>query len=1034
MHRSCYSLQASPEFSTLVELLRYRGLYQSEQIAFIFLADGEQEADKLTYHALDQQARMIAVQLQGMEMTGERALLLYPPGLEFIAAFFGCLYAGVVSVPMYPPQNNHHISRLRAIAANAQATHILTTASLAARIEELSAQSPELARFRVVATDQLASDWEGAWQQPALSSDTLAFIQYTSGSTGTPKGVMVSHGNLLHNQRAIKQAFDHSESTIYVSWLPLFHDMGLIGNVLQPLYLGVPCIFMAPAAFLQKPFRWLQAISHYRATTSGGPNFAYDLCVSKITPEQRANLDLSSWTVAFNGAEPVRADTLDRFNATFGPCGFHREAFYPCYGMAEATLFISGGIPSKPPHLHRIDRAALEQNQVMTATDKPARTFVSCGRTWLDDKLVIVDPDSRSLCPSGQVGEVWVAGPSVAQGYWNRTEQTRETFQAYLADNYQEPFMRTGDLGYLQDDELFITGRLKDLLIIRGRNHYPQDIELTVEKSHPALRAGCGAAFAVEFEGSEQLVVAQEVRQDQLGKLDTNGVVGAIRQAIAEQHELQVYAVLLLKTNSIPKTSSGKLQRHACRAGFLSGDLNILYQWQQSHTDSTLAALPARQDAPNVCQPERSRLAIQDWLVASISWLLKIAPDQINVRDPLAHYGLDSSTAVILSGDLETWLGRRLSPTLAYDYPSIQALAEYLAEEPRAETARLTGSTKGNGEAIAIIGIGCRFPGANGPDAFWQCLCAGFDAITEVPSSRWDIDAFYDPKPATPAKMNTRWGGFLEYVDQFDPQFFGISPREAIHMDPQQRLLLEVSWEALEHAGQAPEQMSGSRTGVFMGISSSDYFHLQRSHAVEVHAYSGTGNALSIGANRLSYLLDLRGPSWTVDTACSSSLVAVHQACQSLRQDECDLALSGGVNLVLTPDLTISFSQAQMLAADGRCKTFDAAANGYVRGEGCGVVVLKRLSDARRAGDPILAVIKGSAVNQDGRSNGLTAPNGYAQRAVIRQALECAQVAPAQIGYLEAHGTGTALGDPIEVNALKDVLLEGRPPFWGRYF
>jgi acyl-CoA synthetase (AMP-forming)/AMP-acid ligase II len=568
--KSRYSLQASPEFSTLVELLRYRGLYQPEQTAFIFLRDGEQEADKLTYQALDQQARMIAVQLQAMGMTGEHALLLYPPGLEFIATFFGCLYACVVAVPMYPPRDKHHISRLRAIAADAQATCILTTASLAVRIEELSAQSPELARLPMVATDQLASDWAGAWQQPALNDDTLAFLQYTSGSTGVSKGVMVSHGNLLHNERAIKQAFDHNESTVFVSWLPLFHDMGLIGNVLQPLYLGVPSILMAPAAFLQQPLRWLQAISHYRATTSGAPNFAYDLCVSKITPEQRTRLDLSSWTVAFNGAEPVRADTLDRFTTAFAPCGFRREVFYPCYGMAETTLFVSGGLPSEPPRLHRVDQVALEQNRVMAATHKEARTLVSCGRTWLDHTRLSVDPDSRSPCPPGQIGEIWVAGSSVAQGYWNRPEQTQETFQAYLADGHAGPFLRTGDLGYLQDGELFITGHLKDLMIIRGRNHHPQDIELTVEQSHPALRAGCGTAFAVELKDSEQLVVAQEVRRDQLRKLSTDEVVGAIRQAIAEQHELQVHTVLLLKTNSTPKTSSGKIQRHACRVGFLS--------------------------------------------------------------------------------------------------------------------------------------------------------------------------------------------------------------------------------------------------------------------------------------------------------------------------------------------------------------------------------------------------------------------------------------------------------------------------------
>ncbi len=336
-------------------------------------------------------------------------------------------------------------------------------------------------------------------------------------------------------------------------------------------------------------------------------------------------------------------------------------------------------------------------------------------------------------------------------------------------------------------------------------------------------------------------------------------------------------------------------------------------------------------------------------------------------------------------------------------------------------------------ESIAIVGMGCRFPGAKNPESFWQLLQNRVDAISEVPMSRWDAEAFYDPNPATPGKMNTRWGGFLETVDEFDPQFFGISPREAESIDPQQRLLLETSWEALENAGIAPHKLRGSKTGVFVGISTNDYSRLQFSNQKGSDAYFGTGNAFCIAANRLSYLMDFRGPSLAIDTACSSSLVAVHQACQSLRRNECQLALAGGVNLILSPDLTIAFSQARMLAADGRCKTFDANADGYVRGEGGGIVVLKRLSDALRDEDNILAVIKGSAINQDGHSNGITAPNGRSQQAVIREALSFAKVQPHQISYVEAHGTGTSLGDPIEVNSLKEVLMEGREtsqPCW----
>ncbi len=424
---------------------------------------------------------------------------------------------------------------------------------------------------------------------------------------------------------------------------------------------------------------------------------------------------------------------------------------------------------------------------------------------------------------------------------------------------------------------------------------------------------------------------------------------------------------------------------------------------------------------------------IQAWLVDKVSEQLKIASQSIDVQEPFARYGLDSLAAMMLSTELEDWLGLSLSPTLVYDYPSIAALAEHLAvvvenSQPELEYEGVTDESGGNDgtDAIAIIGIGCRFPKAKDPEAFWQLLQNGTDAIVEVPGDRWDIQQVYDAQAATPGKMNTRWGGFLENVDQFDAGFFGISPREAESIDPQQRLVLEVSWEALENAGIAPQRLKGSQTGVFIGISTNDYARLQFNHPTGTDAYFGTSSAFSITANRLSYLLDLRGPSWAVDTACSSSLVAVHQACQSLRQKESELALAGGVNLILTPELTIAFSQAQMMAADGHCKTFDASANGYVRGEGCGIVVLKRLSDAQRDGDNVLGIIRGSAVNQDGRSNGLTAPNGPSQQAVVRQALEKAQVQPSQISYVEAHGTGTPLGDPIEVNSLKEVLTQGR--------
>ncbi|MEH2045157.1 fatty acyl-AMP ligase [Nostoc sp.] len=593
---SVYSntLITPPYFSTLVELLIYRAQNQSEQKAYSFLQSTETEAASLTYRELHVQAQAIAATLQSLDIFGERALLLYQPGLDFIAAFFGCLYASVIAVPAYPPRRNQKLSRLQAIAADAQAKIVLTSKSILDSLQTgFNQEDLEISGLHWLATDELSNDLAQAWQPQELIGNTLAFLQYTSGSTGTPKGVMITHGNLLHNERMIEKAFGHTNKTIVVGWLPVFHDMGLIGNVLQPLYLGVPCILMSPVDFLQKPIRWLQAISHYKATTSGGPNFAYDLCIRKVTPEQLATLDLSSWEVAFTGAEPVRAETLEQFASTFAPCGFRREAFYPCYGMAETTLIVSGGEKTALPITCNVEKAALEQNRIVKQHESRGdiQTIVGCGQSPADQKVVIVDPQSLTMCAPEQVGEIWVAGPSVAQGYWNQLEETEKTFHAYLADTgvsdsgTSVPFFRTGDLGFLQDGELFITGRLKDVIIIRGQNHYPQDIELTVENSHPALKPASGAAFSIDFKGSERLVIVQEVERSYLRKLNVQEIVGNVRQAVIGQHGLDIFATVLIKTGSIPKTSSGKIRRQACRTAFLSGSLDVMEDWTENPQD-----------------------------------------------------------------------------------------------------------------------------------------------------------------------------------------------------------------------------------------------------------------------------------------------------------------------------------------------------------------------------------------------------------------------------------------------------------------
>jgi acyl carrier protein len=563
------------EPATLVDLLCWRASHEPERRAYTFLGDGEAEERRVSYGELDRQAQAVAAQLDSLGVAGgERALLFYPPGLKYVAAFLGCLYAGVVAVPAYPPRPNRSVSRLRTIVADSKATVALTTTHILSRLERRSAYAPEMKSLLWLATDT-NRDPAGNWHRPEMGANTLAFLQYTSGSTAAPKGVMLTHGNLLHNLAMIYHALGHTSQSQMVIWLPPYHDMGLIGGLLQPLYAGLPVALMSPTSFLQHPLKWLQAISRLGAHTSGGPNFAYDICARRSTPEERATLDLSSWEVAFTGAEPVRQETLERFAAAFAPCGFRREAFYPAYGLAEATLFVSGGSRTAPPVVLPVKGAELQRDRVVPVSvgEEGARMLVGCGRTLADQKVVVVDPNSLTRCPHDRVGEVWVSGPSVAQGYWGQAEETKHAFRAYLADTGEGPFLRTGDLGFLHHGELFVTGRLKDLIVVRGRNHYPQDIEQTVEQSHVALRPGGCAAFSVGAGEGEQLVVVQELERRYVTNANMGEVVASIRRAVAEHHELQVHAVVLIKTGSIPKTSSGKIQRRATRAAYADGTL-----------------------------------------------------------------------------------------------------------------------------------------------------------------------------------------------------------------------------------------------------------------------------------------------------------------------------------------------------------------------------------------------------------------------------------------------------------------------------
>lgn len=703
---------------TLVDLLRTRASESPNTTAYDFLVNQGEQSLHVTYGELDRQARAIAASMQSFQCVGERALLLYAPGLDYIAAFFGCLYAGVVAVPCYPPRARRTDTRLQTIARSTQADFVLSTRKFFSSGEQWLAQMPELKDAHWLLTDEIAVDEAIHWRQPVIDTGTLAFLQYTSGSTRLPRGVMLTHENLLHNLYWIRQYLHIQPHSRAVSWLPPYHDMGLIGGILQPLYSGIPAILYSPTAFLEQPLRWLEVISRTRATISGGPNFAYDLCARKAKEQERAKLDLSCWEVAFSGAEPIRAETLERFARTFEPCGFRREALFSSYGLAEATLLVSAAGKGHFPVIRSVDSAALQCNQVQVATsiDTKVQVLVGCGKTVPDQTTIIVNPVLRTCCQRNQVGEIWVAGQSVAQGYWQQPEDTTQTFAACLADG-KGPFLRTGDLGFIDDDDqLFITGRLKDLIVIRGRNCYPQDIELTVEHCHQALRAGSCAAFSVDIAGEERLVVVQELER-QFRFADCEEVAVAIRQRVAEAHELHVYAVVLIKPGSLPKTSSGKVQRQYCRALFLEQRLSIVAQSvfggeltvtnEVADDEMLLHRLNMMPD-----QAGRRDLAVR-FLQQRIAHLFAIAPENVDVRQPLNTFGLDSLMAVELKNSIEVFLGVIIPINMVLEgMNTIQLVETMLSRHDHFSTSSELAATPAER-------VPARFPLASNQRALW---------------------------------------------------------------------------------------------------------------------------------------------------------------------------------------------------------------------------------------------------------------------------------------------------------------------------
>jgi acyl-CoA synthetase (AMP-forming)/AMP-acid ligase II/acyl carrier protein len=628
----------------------------------------------LTWGELDRRARALGSWFDRTNARGERAVLLYPSGLDYITALYGCLYAGVIAVPAYPPRMNRHLSRILAIVEDCAPKYVLTDSTLIGGIRGSLSNYPALEKIHWIATDMLDLSAGADWTPNPSAASAPALLQYTSGSTASPKGVVISPDNLVRNQNLISSAFQVDERSVIVSWLPMYHDMGLIGNILATGWLGAECYVMSPAAFVRRPAAWLHAVSRFRATASGGPNFAYDLCVQKIAEADCAGLDLSRWRTAFNGAEPVRAATMERFAAKFHRYGFRSDAFLPCYGMAEATLFVAGTSPERGPVIQSFDKQALAANRAVVRPPDTGEPYVSSGRACAD-RVIIVDPSTRLECAPGVVGEIWVSDASVAAGYWGRSGVSAEIFGARLAPTEEGPFLRTGDLGVMNEGELFVLGRLKDLIIIRGRNLYPHDIEATAEAAHPALCPRGVIAFGVEVDGEERLIIVAEVVREQRSRFKPEDVGESVYRAIASQHGVSLFELVFVQPASMLKTSSGKLQRTATRQAYLERTLDELTVWRNVIHDEGLVTNEYRGTFPGIAD-------LQGWLASVVSMKLNIPASRLDPHRPIADYGLDSLAGVELIATIEEKLGMDLPfDSLFVGEPSLARLTAMLFDK-----------------------------------------------------------------------------------------------------------------------------------------------------------------------------------------------------------------------------------------------------------------------------------------------------------------------------------------------------------------
>ncbi|WP_212003967.1 non-ribosomal peptide synthetase/type I polyketide synthase [Chitinophaga sp. HK235] len=972
-----------------------------------FLSYGQLYADALSW--------MHYLQEQGLH-SGDELVLQVEDNKTFLQIFWACILSAIVPVPASVAYHTENVTKLTRISAFLNHPFLVTNRP---HYEKLCGQKNTDRNFeehfdRVLFTEDMKHAGREGKIYP-VTADMIAFLQFSSGSTGDPKGVTLTHANVIANIRGslLTNGWNEKDSTL--SWMPLTHDMGLICFHLYPLYIGIQQYIMPTDLFIRAPLVWLQKISTHRVTITGSPNFGYKYYLNQFSEHKASDLDLSCLRIINNGAEPISAALCRRFTDTMKRCGLHPDAIRTGYGLAEATLKVT--FKRSFPLLKTIlvnrkmltlGNCVITHDSVQPMPSESTLELVNVGEPITGMDIRIYD-EQDNILPEGYMGLIRVKGDSVTRKYYNNAAATDASIS-------KDGWLNTGDTGFMWEGCLYVAGRVKDIIFVNGANVYPHDIENTLEQLEGIDTGKVVACGIPDKETGVEAIVIFVVHKASVEAFIP--LADAIKGFIAARLGLEIKQVVPVR--KIPKTTSGKVKRYLLAESFVKGAYTtIINTIEEVHRGTDKVSPLSAPSTP-------SKDTIEQWLCEWLQQRFNLTATDLVVDKPFSAYGMTSMHVVVLAADLEVLLGTTVEKTIIYNFPTPATLSAYLSGigNDAKKESELRHSEGDDNDSIAIVGIGCRFPGdINTPEAFWTFLKEQRSAITVTPEDRWDVAAYSATEEITSGKMYTQHGGFLRQVDKFDPMFFGISPKEAAYMDPQQRLLLEICWEALEHGGFSALKLRGSDSGIFIGMGSDDYetiIHDNREHSFGEDMDS-LGVERSIAAGRIAYTFDFHGPVMQLDTACSSSLLCIHQARLSLIRRECSLALAGGVNLMLTPDTTVKLCQMKALSPTGLCKSFDDSADGYVRGEGCGIVVMKRLRDALADGDNILAVIKGSAVNHDGLSNGLTAPNGTMQQQLIEKALRDASVGADTVQYVETHGTGTRLGDPVEVQALQAV-------------